>query len=258
MALAAGADVLVEKPIANTVTGATAMLRTAAECDRRLFVGCNMRFHPAVQLLRAHLPSVGKVAFARAHFGNYLPNMRPGTDYRRNYSAVPEEGGIILDAIHELDYLIWLFGPALSVCCETGQLGDLDAPIQDYAGLLMHHAHGVRSEIHIDYLQQFRRRGCEIVGTAGTMIWQAEGKQPERSSVRRYLAEEGTWHDLFPEQDFQPDAPLRSVMERFVNVLCGGDEPDLLDGAQALHDLQVALTARAAAANPAQSSGIPG
>ena len=74
-------------------------------------VVCNMRFHPAVAALRHALPMIGKPLFAQAHYGNYLPDMRPGADYRTLYCAsAAAGGGVILDAIHEIDYLIWLFG----------------------------------------------------------------------------------------------------------------------------------------------------
>src|SRR5262245_11906303 len=104
-ALAAGADVLIEKPLAPSLAGVAEFLALTEQSDRRVRVVCNMRFHAAVVAMRRALPMVGKPLFARAQYGNYLPDMRPGADYRTLYCARAETGGgVILDAIHEIDY----------------------------------------------------------------------------------------------------------------------------------------------------------
>src|SRR5436305_10024351 len=81
-ALAAGADVLIEKPLAPTLDGVPDFLSEAERLGRRVRVVCNMRFHPAVAALRRELPRIGRPLFARAQYGNYLPDMRPGAEYR--------------------------------------------------------------------------------------------------------------------------------------------------------------------------------
>lgn len=45
-------DVLVEKPIADSVENATAMIESAEEMDRNLMVGNIERFNPAVLKLK--------------------------------------------------------------------------------------------------------------------------------------------------------------------------------------------------------------
>src|SRR5262249_45644805 len=126
-ALAAGADVLIEKPLAANLEGIGALLAEAERGGRRIRVVCNMRFHSAVAALRRALPRIGKPLFARAQYGNYLPDMRPGADYRTLYCArVETGGGVILDAIHEIDYLAWLFGPVEQVGATAGRIGSLD------------------------------------------------------------------------------------------------------------------------------------
>ena len=54
--------------------------------------------------------SVGSSS-VRLWFGSWLPDWRPAVDYRPTYSARAElGGGVLLDAIHELDMLVWLLG----------------------------------------------------------------------------------------------------------------------------------------------------
>jgi predicted dehydrogenase len=246
-ALAAGIHVLIEKPLAASLDGVPDFLAEAERLGRRVHVVCNMRFHPAVAALRRALPRVGGPLFARAHYGNYLPDMRPGADYRTLYCARAEAGGgVILDAIHEIDYLVWLFGPVERVTAEAGRVGDLDIDVEDYASLALAHRSGVRSEIHLDYLQRSKRRGCEIVGSEGTLIWTSEGKAPEQCLVRFRPPGNGDWDTILQEPDVDVDAPFVELMTRF---LAGNrHDLDLLDGPGAAEDLAIALAAHKAAA----------
>jgi predicted dehydrogenase len=255
-ALGAGADVLIEKPLAASLDGIDDFLSQAERLGRRVRVVCNMRFHPAVVALREALPRVGRPLFARAQYGNYLPDMRLGADYRTLYCARADAGGgVILDAIHEIDYLVWLFGPVERVSAEAGRIGDLDIDVEDYAALALAHRSGVRSEIHLDYLQRSKRRGCEIVGTEGTLVWTSEGKAPEECQVRFRPPGNRDWEVILSEPDLDVDAPYTELMNRFL----GGDarDRDLLDGRGAAEDLAIALAARQAAARGSAVRPVP-
>ena len=245
-AVAAGADVLIEKPIACSLVGIDGFAREAKRSGRRVRVVCNMRFHPAVAALRMALPMVGRPLFARAHYGSYLPNMRPGADYRALYCASAEAGGgVILDAIHEIDYLVWLFGPVERVVAEAGRLGDLDIDVEDYATMNLTHSGGVRSEIHLDYLQRSKRRGCEIVGSEGTLIWSSEGKTPEQCIVRFRPPGEAEDRIILNQPNLDTAAPYVELMQRFlVGGVGDGDLADIRGGA---HALAIALAARQSA-----------
>ena len=52
----------------------------------------------------------------RIWFGSYLPDWRPSVDYRDTYSARRSlGGGVLRDAIHELDLLVWILGWPIDV-----------------------------------------------------------------------------------------------------------------------------------------------
>ena len=36
----------------------------------------------------------------------------------------------------------------------------------------------------MDYIRSFKRRGCEIVGSNGILLWESEGKSPEKCVVK--------------------------------------------------------------------------
>ena len=244
--IAHGIRTLVEKPIAHEHVPAEAMLAQADKADVTVFVGCNMRFHPGPAMLMTALKRVGKPLFLRAHFGNYLPNMRPGRDYRELYCAHRAAGGgVILDSIHEVDYAAWLLGPVVKVRSAAGRLSDLDIDVEDYAVLALEHASGARSEIHLDYLQRVKRRGCEVVGTEGTLVWQSIGKSPERLDVRFLPADGSDPIILAMDDDVDGNAPYAEMMEAYL----GGDNDErLLSGWDGLNSLNTCLAALEAAA----------
>lgn len=243
----AGAHVLVEKPISHALDGLDAFLDEAGALGRSVFTVCNMRFHPAIKAVREALPHVGRVLFARAHYGNYLPDMRPGADYRRLYCARRDMGGgVIFDAIHEADYLAWLLGPVRSVICDKATLSDLEIDVEDYAALVMRHQGGARSELHLDYLRRFKRRGLEVVGTEGSVVWQSEGKAPEHCTVRRHRVG-GGWETIFEDEALDASGMYRELLERFVLAVRGGGGHDLLGGRQARDALACVLAAHRAA-----------
>ena len=168
-AVDAGVGVLVEKPLATTVAGGES-LRSANDSVR---VGFNLRFHEPIRRLVAlvHGGRAGEVVAARLWFGYHLPSWRPGVDYRQTYSARADlGGGILLDAIHELDLAVWLLGPDLVVDHSlVARVGDLDLDVEDTVRAQLRTPDGVPVEIALDYLSRDYRRGIEVIGTEATV-----------------------------------------------------------------------------------------
>jgi predicted dehydrogenase len=241
-AIKSGADVLIEKPISHEYETARSFIEYAKSINRNVFVVCNMRFHPAVQTMYKNLSNIGDPLFARAHYGNYLPDMRPGVDYRKLYVADREEGGVILDGIHELDYLSWFFGEITQVLADASHISSLEIEADDYAGILAKHKTGVRSEVHLDYLRRVKRRGCEIGGTEGILDWLSEGKKPEKCIVRLYTPETG-WKTILDEPQVNSAEPLKRMMKEYIKAL-NGESNILQSGDRALHLISNILSTR--------------
>lgn len=179
-AVEAGADVLVEKPLA--VVPDAALERTLAEASAKgqiVAVGCNLRFVPAIEVARAlvHEPRLGRIVRVRADFGYDLRQWRPGRDYRSVYSARADEGGgVILDAIHEFDYLYWLFGAVTAVSCFSGSYSSLGVEVEDVAAALLHFEVGIVGEVSLDFVSPVYRRGFEIVAEESVASWRWPSK----------------------------------------------------------------------------------
>jgi len=187
----AGIPVFVEKPLSHTASGMAELAKLVRDTGLISLVGCNMRFHPGPAKVKqlADEGAVGRILFARIHFGSYLPEWRPNSDYRQNYAARSETGGgCILDCIHEIDLAQWYLGKIESVFCWAGHLSSLEIATEDVAALICRHANRTMSEIHLDYVQRTYERGCQIVGELGSLFWDSNAK-----AVRWYRAESRQW-----------------------------------------------------------------
>lgn len=174
IAVRAGAHVFVEKPLSNQLTGIDNLIAATQATGRIVHVGYNLRFHAGILKLRELLfqQTIGRVLWAYAEVGQYLPDWRPRQDYRRSYTARHElGGGIILDASHEIDYILWMLGEPISVTCMAGQLSDLEVNVEDSADILLRFPTRTQAVIHLDFIQRDYSRRCKIVGTNGTITW---------------------------------------------------------------------------------------
>jgi predicted dehydrogenase len=171
-----GCHLFVEKPLSHTLTGMVDLESEVAKRKLITMVGCNMRFHPGPTRVKALLDdcAIGRILFARIFSGSYLPEWRPWQDYRKSYSAnTSMGGGCILDGIHEIDLACWYTGPVVSVAALASHVSHLELnAVEDVASLILRHQDGQHSEVHLDYVQRVRIRGCVIAGSEGTITWE--------------------------------------------------------------------------------------
>ena len=244
-ALEAGAHLFIEKPLSSSLEGTDRLLKLAQQKQRTVLVGCNMRFHPGVAHLKRELDAgaIGEPLLFRAHFSHYLPNWRPGQDYRQTYSARRDQGGgIVMEGVHEIDYLRWLGGEIAEVKASRALLSDLEIETEDSALLLLRLAAGRLAEVHLDYLRPFKSRGCEVVGTDGILTWLSDGKAPERVRVSRYDPGDGRWKDIHRCDEYDGNQMYLEEMRHFLACIVGEATP-MLDVAGARRVLEVALEA---------------
>lgn len=181
-----GCHLFIEKPVAERSSPQLEDLEKIADTKKLItLVGCNMRFHPGIQEIKSALDAgkLGKIFSVHAYCGHYLPNWR-AVDYRTTYSAKQKEGGgILLECIHEFDYLYWLFGEVKEVFARAAKQSALEIDSEDVAEVLLTFRSGLIAHLHVDYLQQTKQRGCEIIGERGTLSWRSLGKGPEEARV---------------------------------------------------------------------------
>ena len=168
-----GCHVFVEKPLSVSTDGVDELVRVID--DRKLvsMVGCNMRFHPAFQAIKAALsenPSLERPLWAQLEFGYFLPLAK--CDYESGYQANRSLGGnLIFDSIHELDCAVWYLGEPRRVVCTRSVVSDLKMDTEDCVDMIVKFASGAVANIHMDYLQHGYTRRQKVVCSGGTVVW---------------------------------------------------------------------------------------
>ena len=239
-----GCHLFIEKPLAHDWSGVESLINAARRRRLVTLVGCNMRFHPGLRTVERLLQdqAVGRVMAARVEVGQYLPDWHPGEDYRRSYSARRDlGGGVILDAIHEIDYVRWLIGEVADVACMAGKLGSLEIDTEDTAALLLRFANGAIGEVHLDYIQRAYSRTCQIIGEEGTIRWDYT-----MGHVRWYRARDRQWETFANPPGWEPNQMYVDEMSHFLCCVAG-EEPAELDVSEAAKVLRIALAAKASA-----------
>jgi predicted dehydrogenase/RimJ/RimL family protein N-acetyltransferase len=241
-ALEQGVALLVEKPLALDCVSAAELDWLARERGVLLSAAMNLREHPGVLALRSLLAegAVGTALHARAWCGSWLPAWHPHEDYRERYSARRElGGGVLLDvAVHELDYLLWLLGPARAVSALTRHTSQLQIDVEDVAAIALELESGAIAEVSVDYLDRRYARGCRIVGSERTLRWSWEDERVDLHGPDGELARVPAGNDV--------DATYRLELERFLEAL-RADAPAPVPAAEAQRTLAVIDAARRSA-----------
>lgn len=243
-----GRHLFIEKPLSDTMEGIDELAEMVQRRELVATVGFNMRLSPAVKLVKELLDAgrIGRVLSARASWGFYLPYWHPGEDYRRGYTANSSlGGGIILDCVHELDYLRWFLGGVREVSCFSGKVSSLEMDTEDLAEILLRFESGVIAGVHFDCLQHTYRRSCELIGEAGIIV-----ADLIEQNVKLFSDREKLWQTLY---DNKTDVNQTYIEEtkHFITCIEGRDAP-MVDLASAKRVLQIALAAK----ESARSGGV--
>ena len=179
LAARAGCNLFIEKPLSHSMEGIDELERISSKNNLVTMVGCNMRFHPGPKKIKELLQEgcIGTPLSARLQTGSYLPRWRPDREYRKSYSASLEEGGAILDCIHEIDLALWYFGKATLLHAVSLPARSLGLSVEGLAELLLQHVSGTLTSLNLNFVQRDERRFCQIFGTLGSLYWDMERKQ---------------------------------------------------------------------------------
>jgi predicted dehydrogenase len=241
VAVGGGAHVLIEKPISHTLTGCKELLQEGHLKRLVIAVGCNLRFHPLLLKLREVIGSgsLGRPILAQAHFGSWLPDWHPWEDYRLGYAARKElGGGSMLTHIHEVDYLIWLFGKAIDVAgfCFTGEI--LGTDVDEASMGMIRHASGTLSNVSLNLCQKPPTRTLQVAFEKGRaeLDWM--------KGVLEVYTHEGIMNRWQTADGFSWEETYLRQGQAFETVVMGGASSELCTGEEAVEDLSVVLRMR--------------
>lgn len=167
--------VLIEKPLASDLSQLGPLHEAVRRTGHPVHVAYHMRFDPGLVRMEAWLRDVGAIFSASIRCQSFLPEWRPGRDYRSSYSARLTEGGVLRDLSHELDYAAWLLGRPREVYAVLANSGVLGIEAEEAADLTWQLAGGGVAFLRLDYLSRVPLRRMEVVAEGGVVVWDALG-----------------------------------------------------------------------------------
>jgi predicted dehydrogenase len=239
----AGCHLFIEKPLSHTWDRVPELLEAVDRGGLVSLTGFDLRFDRGLLRVRDLLAEgrIGRVLSVQVQVGEYLPDWHPWEDYRRGVSArVESGGGVILDLIHELDYVTWLLGPVRTVACFADRVSNLEIETEDTAAMLLRFESGAIGTVHLDYLQRAPSRTSRFIGEDGVIVWDYFTR-----TVRWYEAGVGRWFD-FAYADQDRDDRFLDEMRHLLDCLAGRARPSA-DAAAGARVLALALAAKESA-----------
>lgn len=170
----AGIPVLIEKPVSTTLDDAKAILRAKNKYNVNAGVGYCLKYLSSALFVKQFIESgsAGKALNANIEIGQYLPDWRPNTDYKKSVSAVKNlGGGALFELSHEIDYAQWLFGKLNVEHALIRNTGELDIEVEDVANILATSQSGCIVSLHLDFLQKHASRKCKVIFSRGALVW---------------------------------------------------------------------------------------
>ncbi|ACQ79915.1 oxidoreductase domain protein [Beutenbergia cavernae DSM 12333] len=267
-AVAAGCDIVCEKPLALTSEEVAEMIAECAAAGVRLYPAHVVRYFPEYAAMRAHVAAggVGRVAVQRfARSGS-----RPARGW---FADASRSGGIVMDQmIHDLDFARWTAGDVARVFARqstTEDSGDRLGVVS--AQVVLTHVSGALSYVTGTWAapgSAFRTR-FEVTGSDGLV----HHDSAEHAPLRIDGGSAGEGRGLLPGTAFTESPYLTELREFLLACTAGGPEPRVSaqDGLEAVRlaeaanhslrsgdvvDLAAAGTAGTAAAVPT-STGAP-
>lgn len=233
LALEAGKDVLVEKPLCLQLAQAEALLQQASARGRTLMVGHLLQYHPCVVRLRELVASgaLGKlftINSTRLNLGKFR------TDENALYSFAP----------HDVSLVLSLVGDRMPRSVRCSGASHLKPGVADSTLTVLRFDDDVLVQMQVSWLNPFKEQKLTIVGSAGMAVFDDTKPWAEKLLVYRdYLS-------LAPGRAPQPRAaegeaqlvpeaePLREECAHFL-ASCKARSTPRTDGHEGLRVLRV-------------------
>lgn len=217
-AIQKGVNLLIEKPIADSISSAKEILASAEASGLKLMVGHIERFNPAVQKLKEIIDNgiLGELVLMSARRVNpFVPRV--------------SDVGIILDvATHDIDVIRYLIG---GECTSVSARSTRGKNVKGDASIILMGFGDVSASIEVNWYTPHRVRSLTVTGTKGIAYLDYI-----KQEVEIYNDE---WK-MMPKID--RGEPLKLELEHFLDCIRENKEP-LVSGYDALKVLEIAIKA---------------
>ena len=214
-----GVHMLIEKPIAESLESADAIIEAARRENIKLLIGHVERFNSVVLKLKEVISSgeLGEIlSISCRRVGPYPPRIK--------------DVGIIIDlAVHDIDVISYLYGKrAMSVYTIAGNSFHIK---EDHASILLNYGKEKSVIVETNWLTPHKVRKLTVTGTKGVAyadyleqsleIWKEEGRE---------------------EVSVEKREPLKNELEHFLDAVVKDEKPSP-SGEEGKYALYVALSA---------------
>lgn len=214
--ISAGTNLLVEKPIADTVENAETIIKAACDENIKLMIGHIERFNPAVIKIKEIIESgsLGKVvSISTRRVGPYNPRIR--------------DVGVILDiGVHDIDIISYLYDAHVSEVYAIAS--NKIHPFEDHASILLRYENDRAGVVETNWLTPHKTRNFTVIGTEGV----AYGDYMEQ----KVMIHDKEW---VKEAKVEKKEPLLNELESFLKICANGHKP-VVTGEDGMHALRVA------------------
>ena len=212
--------VLVEKPIAFTLTEAEEMIAAAKEAGVILATGHVERFNPAVQKAKELIEDgvIGDIVSAFAKRVGPLP------------PRIKDVGVSIDLAIHDLDIMNYLFEEEITQVYGTMNSSFDDSEFEDHAEIMVSFDNESTGIIEVNWLTPYKRRELELTGTAGII------------SVDYIQQSIEVFGKFAQDIEIVHEEPLKGELKSFLNSVVEEKEP-VITGEDGLKALKMVIAA---------------
>lgn len=238
-----GWPLLVEKPIVTEIADCDAITELLEQSVPAVRVaGFNLRYLPSLRRIKDLLSGgeLGNVVRASFIAGQWLPDWRPGVDYRSVYSAdASRGGGVELDLSHEFDVARWWFGEMQVDFARCGRFSDLDLRSNDTAVAVLQPSDRPAPVVTValDYVARRRVRWYEVVGDQGRIEWNLDGSVDLTTADGRSV--------LCPDDgDFDVAATYVDMLQATLGAVATGDTSETQALVGGLASTRLALDVR--------------
>lgn len=208
-----GRNFFMEKPV-SSVNQIEEAENLRLKEDAVYYVACPLRYNAVIRYLKENV-DFGKVISIRSISSSYLPEWRPGTDYRQTYSASKKlGGGVSIDLIHEWDYLTFLTGMPQKIFHLCGKKSALEIDSEDCAVYIAEYADKI-VELHLDYFGRKTIRQIMLLTEEDTICGDLVNSRIEFMRTGKIL-------DF---QEMRDDYQIREL-EHFLDLIEGGVTSD--------------------------------
>jgi scyllo-inositol 2-dehydrogenase (NADP+) len=179
--LAAGRDVVVDKPFATSYEEAASLAQFAQKSGRLLTVYQNRRYDGDFQAIRALVAAdtLGRIVRFETNYDRFRPNLKPNAWRERQ---VPGAGILFDIGPHLIDHAMALFGlpEALTADIRIEREGGL---ADDAFDVMFHYPNNMRAVLSSNILAATQRSRFLLFGTKGAFLKQTF--DPQEMNLRR-------------------------------------------------------------------------